>query len=612
MASLQSTDGPHVAIAGPSSTLHPVYKPLETAKREIRVLHVDPGEGDQLVCGILEYVSLSERPSWQWERFEEPFVLESSSSYETISYTWGDVGRKKTMRLNGSEVSMPASAVEVLQVFRDKTRERVLWIDAVCINQDDLDERASQVALMGDIYEAASATLVWLGHEDEHTTAAVATCREITEHIDLIGGSEADAASSEQLRQASSQDVEDLVTIFHRRWFERAWVLQEAALSRSCICWIGSVTIPWRSLILTALWLARSQAARGRMPAAVKTWAGIASALSYEDHDYSTRISLTSLMQATKSLLATDARDKIYALLALSFWRDGEAWGVKGLQPSYRITFRQCISRAIRLAIFEEHFWESQYQNRRSALTLLAEGQCEGDDSFDTESTPWPSWVRSASRTSHLDTATRWIHGPYTSGSRIPQDDDLIDPSQEHGPQGYDVLSLRGVAVDRVTKCLYEGGDETFEWLRTLLPYFESARNMLAFCAGDSDGSEEISAEDPRLRDFAMFAGSREPSVSAGGRRTKRASKMVDRIHGILEHRKVFQTSHGFLGIGPIGLREEDQVVVLFGGNVPFIIGDRGYGDLLIGPCFVRNLMRGEALWDVEVARRASRIFHLH
>ena len=89
--------------------------------------------------------------------------------YETISYCWGDPTITATIYLDKKESSVPASSIAALRCVRLPHRDRIVWIDAVCINQADLDERAQQVSMMADIYCSSNGNLVYLGEEDEYT-----------------------------------------------------------------------------------------------------------------------------------------------------------------------------------------------------------------------------------------------------------------------------------------------------------------------------------------------------------------------------------------------------------------------------------------------------------
>ena len=187
------------------------YKPLDASRNEIRVLSFEPpSTPDDLSSRLdrilgqslgplrltLEHVSLddfkpeyttfrTERPT-QWsrsqvddawcEQFE--FELGSTSSdvfrtiarftwgdYTAISYMWGSPEDTKTIVINGIPVTVRKNLAAALDCLRSSLVDKV-WIDAVCINQDDADERNSQVMRIRDIFSQSLAVTVWLG-EDE-------------------------------------------------------------------------------------------------------------------------------------------------------------------------------------------------------------------------------------------------------------------------------------------------------------------------------------------------------------------------------------------------------------------------------------------------------------
>jgi hypothetical protein len=83
--------------------------------------------------------------------------------YEALPYTWGDDTTKKIISLNGYEFGVSTNLFEALIGLRSSRTERVLWIDAISINQRDTDDRNSQLQLMPFIYKRAKTVLVWLG-----------------------------------------------------------------------------------------------------------------------------------------------------------------------------------------------------------------------------------------------------------------------------------------------------------------------------------------------------------------------------------------------------------------------------------------------------------------
>lgn len=126
------------------------YKPLDKERSEIRLLVLKPGQWDEGICCDLEIVSLDE-----------------SLEYETISYVWGDPKVRKPISVNGSRIEVTVNLFSALRRFRYPDTPRVLWADAVCINQGDKNERSGQVQLMGRIYKECWEVLIWLGEEGD-------------------------------------------------------------------------------------------------------------------------------------------------------------------------------------------------------------------------------------------------------------------------------------------------------------------------------------------------------------------------------------------------------------------------------------------------------------
>ena len=156
------TTTPHVRARRASSldfseTIYYKYKPLDAKNKEVRLLEVQPVEEDflPLRCSI-QHASLNSDPA---------------PAYETISYVWGNPNTKEFIEIDGTEYSFPASSAAAIRRMRLPNRSRILWIDAICINQNDLDERAKQVAMMGDVYRNSKGNLIYLGRGNNATTS---------------------------------------------------------------------------------------------------------------------------------------------------------------------------------------------------------------------------------------------------------------------------------------------------------------------------------------------------------------------------------------------------------------------------------------------------------
>lgn len=134
--------------------IYPSYSLLQDS--QIRLLHLKPAtDSDTPIRCSFTTVSLADSPC-----------------YEALSYVWGDSAHLNTVNLEGFGVAISSNLFQALCRLRRRDADRILWVDAVCINQDDIDERSRQVSLMGSIYQDAEGVVVFLGQEwDGHDLA---------------------------------------------------------------------------------------------------------------------------------------------------------------------------------------------------------------------------------------------------------------------------------------------------------------------------------------------------------------------------------------------------------------------------------------------------------
>ena len=126
------------------------YDPLSQEAQEIRILRIQPsGEGtgrdDGIIC-LLETISLNQKPE-----------------YTALSYVWGDPNVTIPISVNGKSIHITANLNSALLRIRRSSPDILLWVDAICINQQDEHEKSWQVGLMLQIYRKAAKVLVWLG-----------------------------------------------------------------------------------------------------------------------------------------------------------------------------------------------------------------------------------------------------------------------------------------------------------------------------------------------------------------------------------------------------------------------------------------------------------------
>lgn len=146
--------GLRYAAHNSSMIMSTFHSPLTDPSSWTRVLEVQPGYvSGPVECRMYE-IKLS-------------YVAEDPPKYEALSYTWGSPTPRHSITVNEQPFEVGPSLIAALRCLRKEDNPRTLWMDAVCINQQNLGELAAQVDFMRTVYQLAECTLVWLGEEDE-------------------------------------------------------------------------------------------------------------------------------------------------------------------------------------------------------------------------------------------------------------------------------------------------------------------------------------------------------------------------------------------------------------------------------------------------------------
>lgn len=127
------------------------WQPLDKSRQEIRVLDLDAGTGQAPLSAQLRHVFL-----------DEP----DKPKFETISYAWGDTALVKSISLCSWNLPIPKSAASALRCVRRADRQLALWVDCICIDQNDGREKGHQVSFMANIYTISLGTFAFLGDSD--------------------------------------------------------------------------------------------------------------------------------------------------------------------------------------------------------------------------------------------------------------------------------------------------------------------------------------------------------------------------------------------------------------------------------------------------------------
>jgi hypothetical protein len=224
------------------------FKRLKQAD-EFRILQLHPAQSDA------EEIIINIRPE----------LLHEAPEYEAVSYTWDNQGFDRNIIANNKRFYISENCQHILLRLRLKDKPRLLWIDQICINQTDVQERNGQVRLMYRIYNRTIRLVIWLGLDK---------CNEAGKA--LSGMDHIFAACMAQYQwvyQAPVFEIEietdfdpnvadDWIVLgrfFSRPWFFRVWCTQEAALARTQLILCGEHEVNWDKLHLTVEWIENYQ-----------------------------------------------------------------------------------------------------------------------------------------------------------------------------------------------------------------------------------------------------------------------------------------------------------------------------------------------------------------
>jgi len=144
--------------------------------------------------------------------------------------------------LNGLEFVITGNLYAALFNLRSRFKERILWIDAICIDQNNILERNEQVRRMGQIYRSASRVVAWLGDEYDNSALAFSFIREITQGP---GEGDIDIGTFAEHNPC----LKALIVLFSRDYFRRLWIVQEVTLAKDVFVCCGQETMEWDQLL---------------------------------------------------------------------------------------------------------------------------------------------------------------------------------------------------------------------------------------------------------------------------------------------------------------------------------------------------------------------------
>lgn len=513
--------------------------------------------------------------------------------------------------------------------FIHRMENHKVWIDAICIHQTDLEEKNYQMGMMGDIYKGALRVHAWLGESAQDSDRVLRKAIPIGEAhtrmwstptvngLPLKGFSSLNVSPEDiQTRRQEIHDNLELdtddVAAFHRLllrpYWERVWILQEAAMGYQVVFHCGSICIPWEyfgwlcdaidqqpfdlwdQLDFNEVLLERNlvtQIRRRARPLHIlrSQWNSLA---TYE------KLTLLGLAQKFRDWRSTDPKDHIFALSALAFQED-----VDLNKPDYTMSPSRVFGRLV-----------LTHANKYGRLDGL---------NFHTSNRQLdlPSWVPDFSSPSTVHSlislpsmSLEWLLTPKTlfsaAGDTKPKCSIDLDTDELH---------VSGINCDMILDTGPIFPDDNFSGTTTpSLQAWDSqmSEKYRSWAPGSYGSTSEYTEAIKRLIVAdTTFSGRQNEGIyvteEIGEEGVKRIflARMWKANYG---RRPIF-TIGGFIGLGPRNTQEGDVVTVLFGGQTPYILRPICAEGLFskyrfIGECYVDTIMDGEVLeqWDPEIA----------
>lgn len=522
-------------------------------------------------------------------------LLDAAPNYFALSYAWGGAELTGSMVINGYMVSVTENLEAAIRRIRRVVEDVIVWVDAICINQADSAEKSHQIRNMRRIYQKAHCVIVWLGEQGLQSDLA----------IDLAQGLNKANIHALAMDPTELKTWKGLMSIFQRSWWKRVWVIQEVVCSNSILLLCGHKAIEWERFKAATVsihhYLRGPQHIESEIPG-FGAEPGFNSLLLMENLRLAKKnIEVRSLMQLlcmTRGREATDARDKVYALLGIG----GDIPPI--IQPDYSKSTEHVYAAVAK-----------SYIQRSHALSIMR--LCQNPRRVPD----LPSWAPDWSISSLQLALQGFPHSRVSNASGGRPSRAEFSEDLKH----LTVFGLRWDVVEEVGEAM--GGDHEIATVvrwedivrrRASLaphPYISEAGVFDAFwrsiIANMTDDDKH-----PAPPDFAERYASLIPFELKQHERPRDRESLKQYLDyhrpfrrpliNMSSYRRLIMTARNFVGIAPGHTQVGDVVCVLLGGEVPFMLRDEGPYWQLIGEAYVHGIMNGEAMEESTCGEEAN------
>ena len=591
------------------------YKALNQTREEIRLLRLAPKRRTRRERFSLVFDRITgNRNSITLQCTLHHVSPGHHPPFEALSYVWGDPTDTIPIMVNGKPFHITKNLHSALEQLQHVDRERILWVDALCINQADPIERQHQVLRMRTIYSQAFSVIAWLGEASRENCIAMDLIETAAEHENCHVLSTLNPHIAVHGMTLESPELIDYVSgFFLQPWWLRVWTVQEFALAKRVRFMCGSRVLLDSTLIAFDKNLARHghTCCIGHKLdiAGISSRKSIISGMNRLESLVTIREQLGTrhflgIIAAFRNRESTDPRDRIYGMLGLA-----EESFMRRIPPDYTLSVEEVFERAA-VAFIEQ-------SKGLEILSHVYGGYDSGLPSF------VPDW----------EAPLPFNHPTYLS--RLLS----LNLYRASGSKPAQVQHINGQLM---TKCLEfdtvsaigprtGGAFPNSERFRTWLDIATADRLPgSTYCHTNQYLSEAF--ERTLFGDVSMVYGRQSKSLQRldnselglvrnwlksftgeGPRRTSvdvlTNQRLQARFKQVTFGRRFFRTSRGYIGFGPMELEEGDIVAVIPGGKVPYILRDRPFIEgpdgydypatgcyTFLGDSYVHGIMYGEAM----------------
>ena len=550
------------------------YTPLNDDLREIRLLTLHEGRFNTDI-----HISIHTAPL-------DPY---NPPTYEALSYVWGSQEKPIDIQVGVQNLAVTQKLAQALSYLRYSDKPRTLWIDAICVNQQDLKERSRQVRRMADLYRLADRVVVWLGPGDKASGYGVRIFKDLSSKITVdwiqvtmkptSNGAEKHWADQNEYLPYGDKEFRAIYSVMNRPWFERLWIWQEIRLAKSnavMIC--GSDEIPWESF-RTALYCLYWKVYRIKQSSVISEQFSARVIKTYPLADSEINFNFLDAMYNTRHCKYTDPRDRVYAILSLL---EGTVDAI-GIEPDYTKRTSQ-IYQYVVLRCIDQH----------NSLNILS------SSGLSERPLEMPTWVPD------------WTIGntpfPFQNGLASGQ------TVAEVRYRGAGILRVTGsisATVQHVDRMEFRDFSGLIAEIQRLAPqdvlrgsYVGSGSLLTAYCTTLCAGafgdtylpSDEYLPQSQQSLDFLsaiLQPGIKQDPVYSPD---SQAVKFLRFVGAYCKARSFIKTREGHIGLAPQHAQSGDQICILLGCDLPMLLRPTSESQYqVVGPCYVHGLMNGEA-----------------